>query len=110
MQTETITPVATLERILGIGGGLLARNAVLNFTCAAVPLAIGIMSIPYVIHRLAVDRFGILSLLDNRGALQFPGLGPETRAFFCPISKYQGGPISTCCPWAGKARNQSSIA
>lgn len=45
-----------------ISGELLARNAILNFIGQATPLLIGIVTIPFIIHGLGVERFGILSL------------------------------------------------
>jgi O-antigen/teichoic acid export membrane protein len=47
---------------LAIRGSLLAKNTVLNFTGMALPLVIGVVTIPLVIHGLGEDRFGILSL------------------------------------------------
>jgi O-antigen/teichoic acid export membrane protein len=42
--------------------GLLARNTALSFAQQVAPLFVAIITIPYVIHKLGVDRFGILSL------------------------------------------------
>ena len=84
MQTETTGTSAASRPALEIGGGLLARNTVLNFVCATVPLAIGVVSMPYVIHRLGVDRFGILSLswvLAGYFSFLNLGLGPATTKF-----------------------------
>jgi O-antigen/teichoic acid export membrane protein len=47
---------------LDIRGSLLLRNTVLNFIGRLVPLVIAVFTIPYVIHGLGVERFGILSL------------------------------------------------
>lgn len=47
---------------LDIRGRLLLRNTILNFIGRLVPLVIAIFTIPYVIHGLGVERFGILSL------------------------------------------------
>lgn len=43
-------------------GALLARNAFLNLASQAVPILVGVLAIPYIIHGLGVDRFGLLSL------------------------------------------------
>ena len=84
MQSETTRTEPAPRTALQIGGGLLARNTVLNFVCATAPLAIGVVSMPYVIHRLGVDRFGILSLswvmAGYFGFLNL-GLGPATTKF-----------------------------
>jgi O-antigen/teichoic acid export membrane protein len=45
-----------------IRGRLLFRNTALNFIGRLVPLGIAVFTIPYVIHGLGVERFGILSL------------------------------------------------
>jgi O-antigen/teichoic acid export membrane protein len=51
-----------MEDFVKIKGSLLVRNTALNFTGQAVPLLAGLFAIPYVIHGLGVERFGILSL------------------------------------------------
>lgn len=48
---------------LQIRGSLLARNTILNFIGQVIPLLVGIVTIPYVIRGLGVERFGILSLI-----------------------------------------------
>lgn len=48
---------------LEIQGSVLARNTVLNFFGLALPLLVGFLTIPVVIHRLGTDRFGILSII-----------------------------------------------
>jgi O-antigen/teichoic acid export membrane protein len=48
---------------LEIRGSVLARNTVLNFFGLALPLLVGFLTIPVVIHRLGTDRFGILSIV-----------------------------------------------
>lgn len=47
---------------LRISGGLIARNTLLNLIGQAVPLLVGVFTIPYVVHGLGTDRFGLLSL------------------------------------------------
>ncbi len=42
--------------------GLLARNAFYNFLGQATPLLVAVVSIPYVVHGLGPERFGLLSL------------------------------------------------
>lgn len=44
------------------GGKLLARNTAFNFGGQMVPLLAGVAVIPYIIAKLGVDEFGILSL------------------------------------------------
>ena len=45
-----------------IRGALLARNSVLNFIGQAVPLLVGVATIPFIIRGLGTERFGILAL------------------------------------------------
>lgn len=45
-----------------IGGKLLARNTALNFAAQLIPLLVAVAAIPYVIAKLGIDEFGILSL------------------------------------------------
>ena len=47
---------------LKISGSLLAKNTVLNFIGQVIPLLVAVVTIPYVIRGLGVERFGILSL------------------------------------------------
>jgi O-antigen/teichoic acid export membrane protein len=41
---------------------LLAQNALYNFLGQATPLVVAVVSIPYVVHGLGPERFGLLSL------------------------------------------------
>ncbi|HOK59114.1 MAG TPA: flippase [Methanothrix sp.] len=45
-----------------INGSLIARNALLNLIGQAVPLLVGVVTIPFVVRGLGTDRFGLLSL------------------------------------------------
>lgn len=45
-----------------ISGSLIARNTLLNLIGHAVPLLIGIFTIPYVVDGLGTERFGLLAL------------------------------------------------
>jgi len=47
---------------LKIPGSLLARNALLNLIGQAVPLLVGVVTIPYIVKGLGTERFGLLSL------------------------------------------------
>lgn len=49
-------------RQIEISSSLIARNTLLNFVGQAAPLLVGILAIPYVVHGLGTDRFGLLSL------------------------------------------------
>ncbi len=43
-------------------GRLLARNAIVNLIGEILPMLVAIVSIPFLIHGLGIDRFGILAL------------------------------------------------
>jgi O-antigen/teichoic acid export membrane protein len=47
----------------GVHGAALARNTIINFSGLAIPLAVGFLTIPYVIRYLGTTRFGILSIV-----------------------------------------------
>ncbi len=47
---------------LEISSGLLARNTLLNFIGQAVPLLVGVVTIPFIVRGLGTERFGLLSL------------------------------------------------
>ncbi len=78
MSIETKSPSITIH------GSLLARNTFLNFLGLALPLIVGVITIPFVIRWLGVDRFGILSLawvvVGYFGFLDL-GLGRATTKF-----------------------------
>jgi len=88
MSLTSSHPAIASETGFQIRGSLLARNTVLNFICAAAPLLIGVITLPYVIGGLGVDRFGILSLAwVLAGYLGFLnlGLGPATTKFVAEL-------------------------
>lgn len=51
---------------LQISGRLLAKNTLLNFIGQAVPLLVGVITIPFVVWGLGTERFEAL-LLEKRG-------------------------------------------
>ena len=61
MGVTKTSPAIASENGFRIRGHVLARNTVLNFAGQVAPLAVGIVTIPYVVHHLGVDRFGILA-------------------------------------------------
>ncbi len=48
---------------LEISGRILARNTILNLIGRAVPLLVGIITIPLIVRGLGTERFGLLSLI-----------------------------------------------
>ncbi len=44
-----------------ISGSLIARNTLLNLIGQALPLLVGVVTIPLVVHGLGTERFGLLS-------------------------------------------------
>lgn len=67
-----------------VGGGLLARNSLINLLAQAVPLILGVVSIPVMVSHLGTARFGLLSLwwvlLGNTSVVDL-GLGRATTMF-----------------------------
>jgi O-antigen/teichoic acid export membrane protein len=47
---------------LEITGKLLTRNSLLNFVGQAGPLVVAVVTIPFIIRALSVERFGLLSI------------------------------------------------
>jgi O-antigen/teichoic acid export membrane protein len=45
-----------------ISGNLIARNTILNLIGQALPLLVGVVTIPLVVHGLGTEQFGLLSL------------------------------------------------
>lgn len=44
-------------------GKLLVRNTLLNLVGQALPLVVAVLSMPYVMHGMGAERFGVLSLI-----------------------------------------------
>ena len=81
---QAVRPAGTIR------GTLLARNTVLNLAGQVLPLLVALPAIPYIIHRLGVDRFGILSLawaVLNMSTILDLGLGRATTKF---VAEYLG--------------------
>ena len=73
-----------------IRGTLLAWNTVLNLAGQVLPLLVALPAVPYIIHRLGVDRFGVLSLawaVLNMSTILDLGLGRATTKF---VAEYMG--------------------
>jgi O-antigen/teichoic acid export membrane protein len=45
-----------------VNGRLLARNTLLNLIGQAAPLLVGVVTLPFIVHGLGAERFGLLSL------------------------------------------------
>lgn len=52
----------TSTRSAVVGGGLLARNTMINALGHALPLLVAVLAIPAVVRGLGEDRFGVLTL------------------------------------------------
>jgi O-antigen/teichoic acid export membrane protein len=79
-----------MNGVIEIRGSLLARNTVLNFVGQAVPLMVGVVTIPLIIRGLGTERFGILSLawiVLGYFSLFDLGLGRATTKF---VAEYLG--------------------
>ncbi|MEJ2009478.1 MAG: flippase [Acidobacteriota bacterium] len=69
---------------VNVSGRQLARNTLLNLAGRIVPLLVSVLTIPYVIHHLGPDRYGLLSLawiVVGYFAVVNLGLGPATAKF-----------------------------
>lgn len=67
---------------------MLARNTLLNLIGRVVPLLVGLAAMPYVIHHLGPDRFGLLSIawmVVGYFALFDLGIGPATTKFVAEL-------------------------
>ena len=51
-----------MNKPLEIKGSLLARNTVFNLIGQGLPLVVAVVTMPFIIHGLGTDRFGLLSL------------------------------------------------
>ena len=51
-----------MDKPLKIQGSLLARNTLLNLFGQGLPLVVAVVTIPFIIHGLGIERFGLLSL------------------------------------------------
>jgi len=82
--------ISRMNGAIEIRGGLLARNTALNLVGRALPLMVGIVTIPFIIRGLGTDRFGILSLtwvVLGYFSLFDLGLGRATTKF---VAEYLG--------------------
>ncbi len=73
-----------MDRSVQITGTLLTRNWALNLAGQILPLVLGLAAIPYIVHGLGAERFGILSIawvLLGYFSLFDLGLGRATTKF-----------------------------
>jgi O-antigen/teichoic acid export membrane protein len=71
-----------------VGSKTIARNTALNIVGQVVPLVVGFVTTPYVIHRLGPDRYGLLALVwivVGYFALFDLGIGPATTKFVAEL-------------------------
>jgi O-antigen/teichoic acid export membrane protein len=71
-----------------VSGRMVARNTALNLAGRVVPLVVAIITVPYVIHHLGPDRYGLLSLawiVIGYFALFNLGIGPATTKFVAEL-------------------------
>ena len=67
---------------------MLARNTGLNLIGRVIPLLVAIVTVPYVIHHLGPDRYGLLSLawiVVGYFALFNLGIGPATTKYVAEL-------------------------
>ncbi len=71
-----------------VSGRTLARNTALNLAGRVVPLVVAVATVPYVIHHLGPDRYGLYSLawlVVGYFALFNLGIGPATTKFVAEL-------------------------
>jgi len=86
-RTETLTR-ASRAPTRQVASKVLARNTLLNVAGQVIPLLVGVGIMPYVIHQLGPDRFGLLSLawiVVGYFALFDLGIGPATTKFVAEL-------------------------
>ncbi len=69
-------------------GRMLARNTMLNLAGRVAPLLVAIFTVPYVIHHLGPDRYGLYSLASivvGYFALFNLGIGPATTKYVAEL-------------------------
>ncbi len=83
MQTEQ-KPAIQVD----VSGRMLARNTMLNLAGQVAPLLVAIFTVPYVIHHLGPDRYGLLALAGivvGYFALFNLGIGPATTKYVAEL-------------------------
>lgn len=76
------------ELQVDVSGRRLARNTLLNLAGRVLPLLVAIATVPYVIHHLGPDRYGLLSLAGivvGYFALFNLGIGPATTKYVAEL-------------------------
>lgn len=71
-----------------VSGRMLARNTMLNLVGQGTPLLVAIFTVPYVIHHLGADRYGLLALASivvGYFALFNLGIGPATTKYVAEL-------------------------
>lgn len=79
--SKPLTPV-------DISGRMLARNTLLNLIGRILPLLVAVAAIPFVIHHLGPDRYGLLAIayiVVGYFALFSLGIGPATTKFVAEL-------------------------
>jgi len=84
---------------MNIKGDLLVKNTGLTFIARLVPMLVALVTIPYVIHGLGTERFGVLSLawliVGSASIFDF-GIGRATTKFVAEaLGKNQTDRVST---------------
>jgi O-antigen/teichoic acid export membrane protein len=77
-----------MSQAVKIHGALLVKNTTFNFVGQLIPALVAIVTIPYIIHGLGIERFGILSLVwvvQGYFSLFDLGLGRATTKFSAEV-------------------------
>src|SRR3954452_2891824 len=68
-----MTPDDPTESTVALTSGRrLARNTVWNLIAQSAPLGVGLLVIPTLVHRMGLERFGVLTLIW--GLIAYAGL------------------------------------
>jgi O-antigen/teichoic acid export membrane protein len=88
MTTVEIPAPPLARSAFHVAGKTIARNTALNIIGQVVPLVAGVVAMPYVVHHLGPDRFGLLALVwivVGYFALFDLGIGPATTKFVAEL-------------------------
>lgn len=85
-----------MDKPLEIKGSLLARNTLLNLIGQGLPLVVAVVTIPFIIQGLGIERFGLLSLawvVLGYFAIFDLGLGRATTKFVAEAFYFLSIPV-----------------
>ena len=104
--TSTTTATYCQTRFEGkrltLSGAKVARNAALNLGGNVVPLMVGVIAIPIIVHRLGIERFGVLAfawvLLGYAGLFDL-GIGRASTKYLAEAIGMRDGARARSIVW-----------